>query len=273
MPTFVYDLPQKDLAIWFAVFSLLIGISGVLFVKPFLRLLIGREQGLNASIVAATGGVGLLYGLLVSLLTVAAYQNRENVQTSVLQEAAALGALYADMNSYPEPTRTDMRVMLRDYVQFTILKDWPAHARGEFMTGGAHRADAMRQRLADFEPATVGEEIVHNQVIAAFHEFANFRQQRLTGLSIRIPSVLWYAMLVGAVVNITLMLMLRIRLVPHIILATVNAFFLGVVLFVITALDDPLRGERGLEATPFVLLWDRQMVWDEPTATGDWGDG
>ena len=47
-------------------------------------------------------------------------------------------------------------------------------------------------------------------------------------------------------------------------LGTITAFFLGVILFVIVALDDPLRGESGLDPEPLQLLWDRTMVWDEP---------
>ena len=36
------------------------------------------------------------------------------------------------------------------------------------------------------------------------------------------------------------------------------------ILFVIIALDDPLRGESGLDPDPLVVLWERTMVWDEP---------
>ena len=48
------------------------------------------------------------------------------------------------------------------------------------------------------------------------------------------------------------------------VLGTITAFFLGVILFVIVALDDPLRGESGLDPGPLQVLWERQMIWDEP---------
>jgi hypothetical protein len=258
-----YDIPARDLAFWFALLALGFSLIGVLVLKPLLRLLIGREPGINTTISNATTSVGLLYGLLMSLLTVAAYQNRGAVQTAILNEAAAIGTLYADMNAYPEPTRSEMRTLLRDYVQFTIHKDWPAHQQGMVMNGGAHRADAMRQRLAGFEPATDGARIVHTGVVTAFRDFASYRQQRLNGVDTRIPDVLWYAVLVGALVNITLLFMFRLRPFPHFVLGFVNVFFLGVVIFVILALDDPLRGERSLSAAPFQTVWDRQMSWDE----------
>ena len=58
--------------------------------------------------------------------------------------------------------------------------------------------------------------------------------------------------------------MLKMRLLQQFVLGTISAFFLGVILFVIVALDDPLRGEAGLDPAPLQLLWDRHMVWDEP---------
>ena len=58
--------------------------------------------------------------------------------------------------------------------------------------------------------------------------------------------------------------MLRMRPLQQFFLGTITAFFLGVILFVIVALDDPLRGESGLDPEPLQVLWDRTMVWDEP---------
>jgi hypothetical protein len=105
---------------------------------------------------------------------------------------------------------------------------------------------------------------VHAETIAAFQDFVVARQQRLTGVITKLPAVLWYAVLVGAAINILLFVMLRMRPFQQFFLGTISAFFLGVILFVIVALDDPLRGESALDPGPLQLLWDRTMVWDEP---------
>lgn len=264
MPEFVYAMPLRDLAITFALLAVAAIFLGILIVKPTLRLLLGGGPDLNESISYGTAGFNLFYALLLGLLTVSAYQNNERVRESILREATAVGALYADLNTYPEPIRSDMKEKLRDYVLFTIHRDWPAHRQGEVLNGGANRADAMRQRLAAFEPATTSQEIVHREVVRAFQEFSNARQDRITGVFTEIPNVLWYAVLIGAAINLLLIVMLRMRPLQHFVLGTISAFFLGVILFVIVALDDPLRGEAGLDPGPFERLWERQMIWDEP---------
>ena len=75
--------------------------------------------------------------------------------------------------------------------------------------------------------------------------------------------MLWYAVLVGAVVSVLLFVMLKMRPMQQFLLGTITSFFLGVILFVIVSLDDPLRGEEGVGPDALVLLWERQMVWDE----------
>ncbi len=264
MPEFVYDIPTRTLAVYLSVATVALVFFGLLVVKPLLRLLIGTGPGFNESISHATGSFSIFYGLLLGLLTVAVFQNSEHARAGILAEASTFGSLYSDMNTYPEPIRSNVREMMRDYVLFTIHRDWPAHREGEFLNGGFNRADALRQELARFEPATEGERIMHAQVIAAFQDFSQARQQRLAGVVTEIPAVLWYAVLVGAAINLVLLIMLRMRQFQHFVLGSLTAFFLGVILFVIISLDRPLRGESGLGPDSFQMLWDRVMVWDEP---------
>ena len=264
MPEFVYDIPTNSLAIWFVIVSLFAVLVGLFIVKPVLRILLGTGPNFNASINYVTSGFSLFYGLLLGLLTVAAYQNSERVKESILNEATSLGSLYAQLNVYPEPFRSDVKWQLRDYTLFTIYKEWPAHRKGEILDGGYSRAEAIRRNLATFEPQTTGERIVHTEVISSFHDFADSRQRRLAGVVTAIPLVLGQAVLVGAGISILLMTILRIRILQHIVLGSITALFLGVILFVITTLDRPLRGEAALPPEPFETLWTRAMIWDEP---------
>jgi hypothetical protein len=264
VPDFIYDVPTATLAVWFSLVAVAAMVVGLLVVKPLFRLLIGTGPEFNATLSYATSGFSLFYGLLLGLLTVAAYQNAERVQTSIMAEASALGALYSQLDTYPEPLRSNVQATMRDYVLYTIHKEWPAHREGRILNGGYNRSDAIGRQLARHEPRSPGEEIVHSEVIAAFQDFSSARQQRLSGVITAIPNVLWYAVLVGAAINILLVALLRMRLLPHFVLGTVTSFFLGVILFVIVTLDRPLRGESGQAPVQFELLWERTMVWDEP---------
>ena len=264
MPQFLFDLPQADLALYVVAATVGLTWLGILFVKPLLRLLLGGAADINESISFVTSIFSLFYGLLVGLLAVAAYQNLDEVERSAFREATSLATLYADMESYPEPFSSEMQALLRDYTLYAIHKEWPAHREGRILIGGAHRADAMRQRLAQFAPGTVSQEILHREAVGTFHRFVEARQARLAGTITRIPAVLWYAVIAGAAVNIILLVLARMKPLRHLILGGLASFFLGVMLFVIIALDDPLRGESGVGPDALQSLWETRMVFDEP---------
>ncbi len=234
MRVWMLNLPPGDLARLLALLLVGAAIGGILILKPILRLVTGRaDPTVNESIGYGTASFSLFYALLLGLMTVAAYQNRERVEQDVQAGAGSLGALYADMSFYPEPLRTEMKSMLRDYALLTINVDWPAHRQGEIMNGGSNRLDAMRLRLAGYSPASAGQQIAHAEAMRAFGEMASARQRRLNGTITRIPDVLWQAVLVGEGLNMLIIILLRMMLVAHLVLGTISAFFLGVVLFLI----------------------------------------
>jgi hypothetical protein len=266
VPDFVYDISSTELALLFSVVAVGAVMIGLLVVKPILRIFFGTGPEFNQNVSFGGAGFNLFYGLLLGLLTVSAYQNNERVRQAILAEATAIGSLYAGMRSYPEPVQSDVQALLRDYVLFTVNADWAAHRKGAILDGGDHRAEAIRQRLVAFEPRTQGQMALHEAMIGSYQDFTVARQGRLAGVITEIPDVLWYAVLVGALVSVILFVMLKMRPHQQFLLGTITSFFLGVILFVIVSLDDPLRGEQGLGPDPLVLLWERQMVWDEGPA-------
>jgi hypothetical protein len=57
--------------------------------------------------------------------------------------------------------------------------------------------------------------------------------------------------------------MLDMRFRSHLLLSGLVSFFLGVMLFVILAMDRPLRSELGVDASNFQLIYDVVMSEDD----------
>jgi hypothetical protein len=88
----------------------------------------------------------------------------------------------------------------------------------------------------------------------------------IAGVRLEIPGVLWYVVAVGAIGNVMLVWMLSMRYFTHMILGGIVAFFLGVVVFLIVAMDRPMRGEVSVQPTAYELVFDVLMKWDEEAA-------
>lgn len=72
--------------------------------------------------------------------------------------------------------------------------------------------------------------------------------------------MLWTVIVVGAFIALTTFFFFKVedaRL--HGILVTLLAIFMGLVIFMILALDRPFRGDLGLTSEPYQLLYDQVM--------------
>src|SRR5262245_55092535 len=103
--------------------------AGIILLRPFMRAWLKRQGERNTLVNSATAGFSLYYGLLLGLLSVAAYQSAKDVEDAVSREASTLAGLYRSCEAYPEPLRGDLQSLLRDYTLYVINKDWPAHQK------------------------------------------------------------------------------------------------------------------------------------------------
>jgi len=263
MPSFIYEIPTVQLAIYSSLFFVGLTWLGLIFVKPFLRLMMGRQPHINDMVAHTTAGFSLFYGLLLGLLAVATYQNYDDVRKSVFAEAASLASMYRDAARYPDQVRSEVQDLLRDYTLYVIYKDWPAHSKGIIYVGGGNRLNMIQYELLKFQPRTISDELLHAQTLADFKEFVTARQARLVGVHTAIPGVLWYAVAIGALVNVVLIWMLDMRFFTHMLLGGIVSFFLGVMIFLIASMDNPMKGEVSVTPAYYQFLYDRAMKWDE----------
>jgi hypothetical protein len=256
----IYDIPTWKLGLIFAL--LFVGITwiGILFLSPFLKMWLKGQEGINDLVGYALSGFGVFYGLLLGLLSVATYQNSTDVSSTVAKEAASLAALYRDVSSYPEPVRTDLTGKIRSYTEFVINEAWPAQRKGEIHPGGVKMMDDFQKVLTSFEPSTKGQEIVHAEALRQYNDMILLRRQRLQSIGTGIPGVMWYVVGVGAVINTLLILCFRMRLDIHLVIGGLLSFFVGVLIFLVAAMDYPFRGEVSVGPDAFQLIYTSLMA-------------
>jgi hypothetical protein len=255
----IYDIPTWQLGALFALLFVTATWLAILFISPILKLWFRSQEGINDLVGYTLGAFGVFYGLLLGLLAVATYQNAANVDDNVAREAASLGALYRDVSAYPQPIRADMQKRLQDYTRFIIDEAWPAQRRGEIPQGSVQMMDEFQETLTQFEPATKGQEIVHAETLRQYNEMIVLRRLRINAVHAGIPGVMWYVVGVGAVINTLLIMCFRMRFDIHLIIGGVLSFFVGVVIFMIAAMDNPFRGEVSVGPDSFELIYTSLM--------------
>lgn len=255
----IYDLPRWSVAALFAAAFVGLSWSGAIFICPPLGRFLGKQAGWNDIVGYFLSFFSVIYGLLLGLLAVAAYQNSSDVDKTVASEADSLAALYRDVSSYPEPTRAALQGLLREYTRYVIEEAWPLQRKGIIPAGGIERITDFQVRLTSFEPQTKGQEALHAEALHQFNNLLQHRRMRLYSVETGIPAFIWYTVAVGALINMLLVWMFAIGIAAHIVLGGLIAFFTATMFCLIATMDNPYRGEIGISPEVFQLIYDGLM--------------
>jgi hypothetical protein len=259
------SLSAGELALVCCAFFVAITLIGIVLIHPLMRRLIHGERQANDVVIFAAANYGLIYAVLLGLLTVATFQTTKDLQDHIADEASSLSTMYHSAEGYPEPLRSQLKSELRDYTHYVIDKDWPAHHRARIPQGGEHRLQAIRVALFSFEPESKTQEVLHGEIIREFNAMTVSREQRLSAVTSGMPAVLWYVVLIGGVLTLLFLWMIHMDFIPQIFLGVLTALFLGVMTFLIFAMDHPLQGAISVGPEPFQSVYDLVMKWDEPS--------
>jgi hypothetical protein len=163
----------------------------------------------------------------------------------------ALAALYQDLSAYSDPLRRNLRQELRDYCSYVIETAWPQQRKGIVPAEGIQKVLAFRNTLRSFEPQTLNQMVFHAETLRQFGTFYEARRIRVHDVHSSIPAVMWYVVIVGAVMNLAIVWMFDMRLITQLFLGGMLAFFMGTMIFMIAAMDNPYRGEVSVSPDAF----------------------
>jgi hypothetical protein len=257
---FLFDLPLLITGPVIVGSLWLFAVAGLLVVRrrvlPRLRIHEDDSQ-FTGSILQP---VMVFYGLAVALIAVSVWQSYSDASKIISGEASSLNALYRDVTSYPEPIRLDLQRELRDYTDQVIHEAWPLQRRGRIPTAGIAHMTRFQAVLDKFEPATEGQKLLHGETLRAYNQMIQARRLRLDAVGTGLPAVMWAVVVAGAFIGLSACFFFKVEDVRlHGIQVLLLATFIGLVIFMIFALDRPFRGDLGLRPDAYQLIFDQLM--------------
>jgi hypothetical protein len=224
------------------------------------RRLLGPAGHYNDLVSYFFAGIGVFYGLALGLIAVATWENYKENDAVVGTEAAAVASFYRDLDGYPQPFRGRLEAMMRDYTKLVIDKEWPAHKQGIALEDGDFLLDDLEDEVMNYEPTKEREKILQAEVLRSLDPVQEQRRLRLQAVPTGLPAALWSVVLIGALLNVGLTcLFWTDNLTIHALLVAIMAVFIGLLVYLTAAMDNPFRGEFSVSAEPFQTVLDNVM--------------
>jgi hypothetical protein len=181
------------------------------------------------------------------------------------QEAARVGVLYRDVSGFAEPYRSQLQADLRTYTRQVIDVAWPLQRKGIVPESEGKVLNEFEKHLTAFEPQTEGQKALFGEAYASFNQLADLRGRRLQSVHEGLAAPLWTVVFSGAFLSIALTWFFDMKsLSMHSWMTVIVAALLGLLIFMLGALDNPFRGDVSVGYEPFELVYQRRMG-PEPT--------
>jgi hypothetical protein len=256
----VYSLPAWAFATLTITVSIAVGLVGLFATRKWVRRIHGEDHSHNEVVGFYLGAVCVFYGITLGLLAVATWQNFTDVETRVGEEAAAVGVLYRDVSAFPEPVRANLQSDLRRYTREVVDVAWPLQRRGVVPETEGDVLSAFEAHLQGFEPQNEGQKALFAQAYAGFNHVAELRGRRLQSVRQGLSASLWAVILVGAFLSVAVTWFFYMKSQGmHFWMTVMLSALLGLLIFLLGALDNPFRGDISVSSQPFELMYQRRM--------------
>lgn len=242
----VYDLPKWAFGLLTVATFVITSMFGMYFTRPLASRFIGK-QSQNDMVSYYLAAVGVFYGITLGLIAVSTYTTYSEAGSTTSNEAAAVSALYRDVNNYPDPKRSELRNELKEYVRIVIEEVWPSQQRGGDIRFGTKQLERINTAMFDFVPKDEREQIIHSEALKQFNNLLTQNSLRAQIITSGLPQIIYMVLIIGALLNIIVTWLFvtdNIRL--HQLLNALMAGLLGLLVFLIAVMDYPFRGHYSI---------------------------
>jgi len=251
------DLPLGISLALIELLAITLAVGFLILTRGYIQRHFNTSDETDDTVQFYAGAIAAFYGIALAFITVANWENYTRAVSIVSAEAASVGALYRDVNGYPEPLRSELKADLKEYLEFVVNEAWPAQKQGLILQGSVQILNKFQDTLLQFEPTTEGQKVIHGEAFSQYNEFVTFRRQRLDIVNQMLPTILWVIILGGAVITIFVTYFFyvpNIRL--HIMLIICYATLIAVVIYFTAVMENPLKGPVAISPSSYQVILD-----------------
>lgn len=256
----LYDIPTWQLFALINSVVCLISLVGCIILRDKTDLVLGLDAQSNDVVGHFLSFTGIFYGIIFGLVAVGAWDTYNSANDRAEREAATLASFYRNITQLPEPARSDVQKLTRAYTADVINTEWPAQRNGLAPATGDAILTKLAAKLYAIPVTTPNIEIVLAECVAQFSNLVDARRARIQSTNSALPASLWWVIIVGTMINMSMTWILSIknrRL--DIAVNLLMSLLMGTVMAFVIAMDNPFRGELSVSSGAYEQIYQRLM--------------
>ena len=196
--------------------------------------------------------VGVFYAVLLAFVVIAVWEEYRNTEAAVRNEAKAAVDLHRLTYALPAEGGANIRQRLITYTDHVRKFEWPTMARGRPSDDASKDLDQLGQTIYDVQPQGFRELALYQHALRLLTLIADSRNERLDGADGSMPALLWFVLIVGALITLGYPAFFGApNLVAQTLMTAALAALVALALLLGLALNYPFTGAVKISAQPF----------------------
>ena len=225
------------------------------FIRDRIR---GKERERNNEVIGfVLTVVGTIYAVVLAFVVVVVWEHYDAAEANAEREVGAVSDMYRAADDLPPALRSTEQALVMRYIDLMINDELPAMQNGTHTAKSQLVVDQLRKNLTRFVPKTPIDTNAREQMSATMERLSDARRQRVVDGRNGLPTVLWMALIVGAITTIGFVYLFELEHLPtQLIVTSLLAIVIGVMFALIAQLNRPYQGASAIDASGWQRLGD-----------------
>ncbi|MDH4058588.1 MAG: DUF4239 domain-containing protein [Cyclobacteriaceae bacterium] len=193
-----------------------------------------------------------LLGLLLSFTLANQRVDYFTIKSSIQAEASKMVDIHVDLALFATPEAAAIQRQVRDYIGVTLDEGWGAITASPFDSKSAKAFMSLYRAIHQLEPVNPHQEQLKSSLLSDIDEVSDYMQVRFYKARPETPHLFYVAFLGYAIVMILFAAYEPDRI--SLIFLSLYNIFIGIVLYFIVMMNNPLIGPMQVKAEPFEIL-------------------
>jgi hypothetical protein len=203
--------------------------------------------------------VGVIYAVVLAMVVVGVWEARSQAHDNTYTETNALLQIAWYSRTLPQPERDRLATLTEQYTGKVIHEEWPLMAEQRDDPAAWRQFTEIHETINALEPESGADQVRYEGALAAVAQLGDARRERVNeAATAGVPTLLWIALLVGALVTIGFVYLFGMdSLRTHAGVVFSLAFTVGVMLLIVYEFNYPFSGPLKVNPTAFQLALER----------------
>lgn len=239
----------------FVVVSILIVCTGLFLLKRIVRYETLKANHEVTGIIF--GATSLIYSLVLAFVIIAVWNDYEELNRTIEQEADKLSGILAHAEELPDTIARPIQNAVREYAQLVVKNEWRTNPEKRIVNTQLLR---LRHKVYQIHSPGSSEQNILDLIDEDLGDADDLRRARISHNHSHVPGLVWMILIAGTVITILSSYLFFVepgRL--HFLFIALLTCMIAMSLFLVYMLDHPFEGSTRVSNRPFVELYENAV--------------